>query len=416
MPPGRPFPDNPLKIMEKMLYTIFAALALAACSDPAMEKVEPVNGNGNGNVTPVTPVTPATPHWAALADSCTNVLVANFLDKNTGTFWSTPNDIERSTTYIYWQQAHALDVLLYAAERLKESDPSRSSLYLGYADKWFTNYANNYNRTYRGEGTYGGFFNDYTDDMAWICLTLIRITEVSGDTKYRDTAREVFDRYIWPRHTTTSKGTGLPWTNHDEDKANLNACTNGPSCLVAAKLYEAYKVADYLDIAKTLYAYNIANMPDEERVEEPPLTYTQGTFGEACRRLYHITGESAYMAKAGAVLKYAFTSNRCTDGATGALRHEGPNMDQSLFKAVLIPYAVNYVLDDKADSRTAQTIREKLQVNAKLLDRHLDRDRYPRMYCDYFWGATFTDGTPSMGAQTSGASLLEGLARLEKAE
>ena len=151
-------------------------------------------------------------------------------------------------------------------------------------------------------------------------------------------------------------------------------------------------------------------------MEEPPLTYTQGTFGEACRRLYYITGESAYMAKAGAVLKYAFTSNRCTDSATGALRHEGTNMDQSLFKAVLIPYAVNYVLDDKADSRTARTIREKLQVNAKLLDRHLDRSRYPRMYCDYFWGTTFTDGTASMGAQTSGASLMEGLARLEKAE
>ena len=77
--------------------------------------------------------------------------------------------------------------------------------------------------------------------MAWICLTLIRITEVSGNAKYRDTAREVFDRYIWPRRVKVDKGTGLPWTNHAEDQKNLNACTNSPSCLVAAKLYEAYK-------------------------------------------------------------------------------------------------------------------------------------------------------------------------------
>lgn len=384
-----------------IILNILTVLALWACSDPAIEKVEPVTPGGGGNITPVTP-TPATPHWAALADSCTNVLVMNFLDKSTGTFWSTPNDIERSSEYIYWQQAHAMDVLLYAAERLKESDPSRSALYLEYADKWFLNYANNYNRTYRGEGSYGGFFNDYTDDMAWICLTLIRITEVSGDAKYRDTAREVFDRYIWTRRITTLKGTGLPWTNYPKDQENLNACTNAPSCLVAAKLYEVYKLSDYLNIAKTLFAYNIANMPDEERVEEPPLTYTQGTFGEACRRLYHITGESDYMTKAGAVLKYALTSNRCTDSSTGALRHEGTNMDQSIFKAVLIPYAVNFVLDENSDSRTAQTIREKLLVNAKLLDKHLDRSRYPRMYCDYFWGSTFTDGTPSMGAQVVG--------------
>ena len=116
------------------------------------------------------------------------------------------------------------------------------------------------------------------------------------------------------------------------------------------------------------------------------------------------------------VLQYAFTSNRCTDSATGVLRHEGTDMDQSLFKAVLIPYAVNYVLDGKADIRAAQTIREKLMLCAKTLDKHLDRKMYPRMYCDYFWGTTFTEGTASMGAQASGASLMEGVARLEAAE
>ena len=69
-----------------------------------------------------------------------------------------------------------------------------------------------------------------------------------------------------------------------------------------------------------------------------------------------------------------------------------------------------------SDSRTAQTIREKLMVCAKQLDKHLDRTRYPRMYCDYFWGTTFKDGTASMGAQASGASLMEGVARLETAQ
>ena len=46
------------------------------------------------------------------------------------------------------------------------------------------------------------------------------------------------------------------------------------------------------------------------RVEEPPLTYTQGTFGEACRQLYHITQESKYMDKAKQVINYAATSDR----------------------------------------------------------------------------------------------------------
>ena len=157
-------------------------------------------------------------------------------------------------------------------------------------------------------------------------------------------------------------------------------------------------------------------MPDAERVEEPPLTYTQGTFGEACRQLFHVTGEKKYMDKAGKVLYYAVTSNRTTDTSSGLLRHEGTSMDQSLFKAVYIPYAVNYVLDDKADSYTARAIKEKLLHNATALSRNLDRRMYPRMYADYFWGTTFTQGTASMGAQASGASLMEGVARMTMAQ
>ncbi|MBQ3722844.1 MAG: alpha-1,6-mannanase [Bacteroidales bacterium] len=396
--------------MKKSLIPFLTAILALACGNSGIEPVSP--SQGGGGTTPVTPVV-SKDNWAALADSCTNVLVSNFLDKSTGTFWSTPNDIERSSQYIYWQQAHALDVLLYHVERTRSADPNGAAIYLDYAAKWVVNYANNYNRTHRGEGTYGGFFNQWTDDMAWICLTLFHISEVAGNASYADTAREVFDRYIWPRRVVSSKGTGLyglPWTDRDEDRNNLNACTNAPSCLVAALLYERYKVSGYLDAAKMLYQYCIANMPDTERVEEPPLSYTQGTFGEACRRLYHLTGDKAYMDKAGVVLQYAFTSNRCT--TDGIPRSEGQDMDQSIFKAVLIPYAVNYVLDANADAHTAQTIKEKLVLSAKTLSRHLDRGRYPRMYCDYYWGTTFNGTTASMGAQASGASLMEGVARL----
>ena len=407
MLPVRPYPDKPMK---KILFisVCVASLLGCACNNNGLEPVVPSSGgSSSGDNPPSGGKTPET-QWSELADSCTHVLVANFLDKTTGTFWSTPNDIERSSEYIYWQQAHALDVLLYAAQR----NANLKNTYLEYADKWFTHYANNYNKDHRGEGTYGGFFNVWTDDMAWICLTLIRITEVSGQTKYLETAKDVFDKYIWPRRLAYSGGTALPWTSRPEDASNFNACTNAPSCLVAAKLHTQYAEEGYLDIAKTLYKACIDHMPDEERLEEPPLTYTQGTFGEACRELYHLTGEIAYMDKAGKVLQYAFVSNRCTDSSTGILRHEGTSMDQSLFKAVLIPYAVNYVLDENADTRVAQTLREKITLNAKTLYKHLDRKLYPRMYCDYFWGTTFSEGTASMGAQTSGASLMEGMARL----
>lgn len=399
-----------------MKYSILPALAAAllAFTFCGNGDYEEWNGGG-GNTTPDSGNTEkeetATDRWAALADSCTTVLIDNFFDRTTGTFWSSVRDTEHSSTYIYWQQAHAMDVLLYHYQRIKDSSPEQAKTYLEYFRKWYENDANNYNNDYDGVGEYGGFYNVWTDDMAWICLTLLRMTEFTGTEKYADTAREVYDNYIWTRSTKCSKGVCLPWTNRDEDKENFNACTNTPSCLVAALLYNRYKERKYLDNALALYEFNINNMPDAERVEEPPLSYTQGTFAEAARVLYHITGEKSYMEKAAQVLVYCLTGNRTT--SNGVLRHEGENMDQSIFKAVFVPYAVNYVLDSDADSAKALTIKELLLKNAETLDKHLDRSQYPSMFCSYYWGDTVAKGqTVSMGAQASGASLMENIARM----
>ena len=90
-------------------------------------------------------------------------------------------------------------------------------------------------------------------------------------------------------------------------------------------------------------------------------------------------------------------------------------MDQSIFKAVFIPYAVNYVLDADADVNSAGRIKEKLLKNAEALYKHIDRTYYPSMFCNYWWGETVQQGTRvSMGAQASGASLIENVARMVK--
>lgn len=386
---------------------------LIACGNGDYEQWDGSNVPGNGNNNNQEQVTPSENRWAEFADSCTFALVENYLDKETGTFWSSVRDIEHSSGNIYWQQAHAMDVLLYSWQRIKDSNPELAGTYKTYFRKWYDNDANNYNNTHDSEGEYGGFYNDWTDDMAWICLTLLKMSEFTGESLYASTAREVYDHYIKTRMSTSSKGSCLPWTSRDEDKTNFNACTNVPSCLVAALLYNRFKIQSYLDDAKALYSFNIKNMPDAERVEEPPLSYTQGTFAEAARVLFHITGEKSYMDKAAQVLLYGLESNRTTSG--GLLRSEGENMDQSIFKAVFIPYAVNYVLDADADMNSAGRIKDKLLKNAEALYKHIDRTYYPSMFCNYWWGETVPQGTRvSMGAQASGASLIENVARMVK--
>ncbi|MBO5741969.1 MAG: T9SS type A sorting domain-containing protein, partial [Bacteroidaceae bacterium] len=112
-------------------------------------------------------------------------------------------------------------------------------------------------------------------------------------------------------------------------------------------------------------------------------------------------------------INYAFTSGRCTHN--GLLRHEGTSMDQSLFKAVLIPYAVNFCLDEEMQITYRRTLVTALQKNADALWKNLDKQAYPKMYCPYYWGEAYNAAeAASMGAMASGASLLENVSRMCK--
>ena len=341
------------------------------------------------------------------ADSLTKVFIKEFMNTSKGTFWVTPKGVNSSNTYIYWQQAHAIDVVIYAYQRnLAAGNKTQANLYKNYVSKWFQNKGNNYS------GGSTGFENPYTDDMCWIALTLQRMGEVFNNNTYFSTAKRLFDNGIMSRAKEDEKGLWLPWNT--DNGSGPNACTLSPACLMAAKLYMKYGTEKYLDYAKKFYDYMTNHIAKSDgRVEEPPLTYTQGTFGEACRLLYHITGESKYKMKAGVYINYAFTNGRCTHN--GLLRHEGTSMDQSLFKAVLIPYAVNFCLDEEMQITYRRTLVTALQKNADALWKNLDKQAYPKMYCPYYWGEAYnTAEAASMGAMASGASLLENVSRMCK--
>lgn len=373
---------------------LFTALLLSACfSAPAVAYSSAMANTVKGE-------------YGGKADSLAQVLIDQFMYKQKGTFWSTPQDVDKASTYIYWQQAHAMDVLVYAYERhAGDSVSALASRYKNYMRLWYNNRANNYS-----SGT-TGFENPFTDDMCWICLTLLHMTEATKLEMYATTARRLFDNTIMKRAVEDETGLWLPWNTDQGSRAN--ACTISPACLIAAKLYEKYGVEKYLEYATKFYDYMQKNIVKSDgRVEEPPLTYTQGTFGEACRKLYHLTGQAAYRVKAQQYIEYAFTSDRCTNGKN-ILRDEGSSMDQSIFKAVLIPYAVNYVLDEKMLLSSRLKLSRYIQQNANTLWNVLDKESYPAMYCPYDWTKPYDKAqTASMGAMASGASLMENCARM----
>jgi len=353
------------------------------------------------------------------ADSMTNAFIESFMIKNKGIF----ND--RYQTYAfnaYWTQAHAIDVIIYGYQRHKSIDTQLANTYRTYMTRWYDNKANNYSGASTSDGSYRMFENPFTDDMCWITLALFHMYEATGTIKYLTAAKNVFDQFIIKRanEDEATGGLWLPW-NTDQG-SGPNACTQSPATLIAAKLYQKYGTEKYLEYAKKLYTYAAKKfLRSDGSIEDPPLTYTQGTFGEACRILYHITDESntiknRYKANAYSCINYAFTSGRCTNGQN-ILRDEGHDGNQSIFKAVLIPYAVNFVLDEDMTPTNRTNICKNIQKNASTMWKNLNLSRYPLVFCNYDWTKPYTgeDKDASMGAMCSGASLMENSARMCRA-
>lgn len=343
--------------------------------------------------------------YATKADMLVYSLINQFMDENRGIFYITPNKEESELNTLYWQQAHAIDVLIYDYERVKGSNPTLARQYESYFQRFVNNHGNNW-------GSSDSFSNTFTDDMCWIGLSLLHMAEATGNNDYYYEAKSLYDNDIALRKQKDNRGTFLPWKNNKDKDSGPNACTLSPASLFAAKLYNHTKESKYLTDAIDFYNFMVNNICSEDgRVEEPPLTYTQGTLAEACRQLYHITGESKYLDKAWLYMLYAFTSGRIVDN--GLLRDEGPSMDQGIFKAVLMPYAANFVLDTSLDYGRRMQLMSLMKRNGDALWENLDTSRYPAMYCNFYWGEPWDYNKPGhMGAMTSGASLMVNLARL----
>lgn len=223
------------------------------------------------------------------------------------------------------------------------------------------------------------------------------------------TAKIVYDKYIITRAWTDDKGTGLPWNTTQNDR---NACTNSPGCLVAAKLYQRYEDGNYLSDAKKLYEYVVNNSYNADgRVEEPPLTYTQGTFGEACRQLYHITQKVNTWTKQN---KWSTMPLQAIVAYEMAFYVTKAAVWTKVFLSLSIFHMQWTIALDEASGSIGKHLITFLKNNAETLRMNLNHAAYPAMYCNYWWGEMWKSSEPaSMGAQVSGASLMEGIARLE---
>ena len=176
--------------------------------------------------------------FSGRADTLTTAFINQFMSPY-GFFWAIPSshpDHESQSDYLYWQQAHAMDVVIYSYERIRDTDATKASRYRSFMRGWYNSHAHNW---YHDDSDPTGFLNEFTDDMCWISLTMLHMSEALQADQYADMARTLFDNYIEPRGWRDENGFwGLPWKSNDMGR---NACTNSPGCLLACKLYELYR-------------------------------------------------------------------------------------------------------------------------------------------------------------------------------
>lgn len=351
--------------------------------------------------------------WDAAADSAVNVLVDRFMDKNTGTFWTISDNVDPGlSTYNYWPQAHAMDVIVDAYLRIKDSDPERAGQYEKYMASWHKNRANNYNGP--------DYYNAYTDDMEWIVLTLLRMYEATGVQEYFDFARDTYDKWIITRWTDDENGGGIRWSL---DAGNSkNACSNGPAAICAMRLYGFTSEQKYLDDAVKIYGWLSENLYNPStgmvadnmaggKVNGGALSYNQGTFMGAAHLLYKATKDSRYLAEAMKAARHQMDS-RSTDGIMNA-EADKANSDNALFKGIFIRYATLMVNDTVFDFRFREELKRYISQNAiTCWSDGIDKSEGSDMFFNYDWRSPYTGENGYLNPQVSATTLIEAMTRL----
>lgn len=341
------------------------------------------------------------PKWNAIADSSTQALIDQYWNRREHYF---NTDNLGDTTFQYWPQAHALDVLVKAYKR------SGNRKYVEYIDHW-------YNGVKEQNG--GNFFNIYNDDMEWNALAMLRAYQATGEANFKTAADTVWNdiKNGW----SDTAGGGIMWKKDTPN--SKNACSNGPASILAALLYQEDHNPDDLEWAKKIYEWekntlvdpktgavwdNISVKGDSEKINRAwKFTYNQGTFLGAGLELYKITHESHYLDEA--VKTADFTISNLVSKKDNVLKSEGTG-DGGLFKGVFVRYLTQLALLPDLPDATRDRYINFLKHNAKTLwDTGTNKKEI--LYGPY-WGEK-PGKKVDLSTELSGAILMEAMASVK---
>ena len=373
----------------KKILTLFlsAFVAFLAC------------GSGSGDE-PAPGPEEVTIDWNAAANSSSNALISSFW--NTGEKYFN-YDSNGKKDFHYWPQAHALDILVDAYLRTGDNT------YKNYFDQWFEGVKIKNRNTWE---------NEYYDDMEWIALAILRVYKATNDNKYKEAALQIWE-YIkigW----NNNAGGGVTWKKGME--YSKNACSNGPACILAARLYQEFGDEKNKEWALKIYnwekttLFNSSNGMVYDNINSETgviqkdwvFTYNQGTFIGSAVELHKILGEKSYLNDA--VLAADYTTSSLVNNSI--VKSEGTG-DGGLFKGIFIRYFADLIQQDRLDNSARNRYIQFMKFNAEtLLNNGTTKP-------SYFFGPDWRNSPGSstgLTEQLSGCMLIEAAALLKKKE
>ena len=335
--------------------------------------------------------------YAATADSMQVATYNTYLGSNNTFIQNNAGN----TTFHYWPNAQALDVLVDGYLRTKDQS------YVGKMKALHDGIK------IQNGGTYENMFND---DMVWLANSCLRAYSATNDVDYKNTATYLLSTI--GKSWSDVMGGGITWKQNTPFEKN--AVSNAPVAIVAMRLYKLDKKPEYLTYAKNIYDWQKSKLVDPatgivwdniklengaEKVDVRAFTYNMGTWIGAGLRLYHATGDEEYLQDAVRTGKAVITSL----SSEGLLKDEGQG-DGGLFKGICVRYFTELIEEKDISSADRTDFINFLQYNAKTF--YSDGIKRPAMTSGSSWKVAPT-GTTDFTTQLSGLMLMEAAAKLK---
>lgn len=172
-------------------------------------------------------------------------------------------------------------------------------------------------------------WNDWNDDLGWVCRALARGHQMTGNPAFLAQAKAGFD-FAYNRGWDTQFNGGGIWERQPEKlpadtPAMKEALSNDSLGSAACMIYQSTGDASYLQKAEQIYDWVRRNVyhadtgqvyrgvEKDGKPDKGTAVYNQGTFIEFANLLYQITGKTAYFDDAKKSVDYV-RNNLTTNG------------------------------------------------------------------------------------------------------